>query len=334
MKRIHEKRDVLKQSISFRWLNYLLIFSLVLSAAGSGYRENEDENVFVRYYNYKKETDSAHDYTNMCVEMINKMACNTESAIVDTEELLIEVSGAIVSGNTAEIFLRVTAKQLDSVLKDNGNQHLCNYRFGDETAMLSMFTLANNFEVLSHAYYYSDVVNELRDNQFYLYYKIVAPNLSKMETLTIPLQDFGSYSSGTLTFEPLYSGCWQIEVPFSPAQKTNIILQPNKQISIGGLDFFVDELQFTPLACTIHLTYSGDSSVDDENNIDIGCATDDIRDTCSIVLADGVHLDSAKLDFFSGNIENQYFLVLSFWGPIAVDKIESLQMLGVGYSLK
>ena len=201
MKRIHEKRDVLKQSISFRWLNYLLIFSLVLSAAGSGHRENEDENVFVRYYNYKKETDSAHDYTNMCVEMINKMACNTEIAIVDTEELLIEVSGAIVSGNTAEIFLRVTAKQLDSVLKDNGNQHLCNYRFGDETAMLSMFTLANNFEVLSHVYYYSDVVNELRDNQFYLYYKIVAPNLSKMETLTIPLQDFGSYSSGTLTFE-------------------------------------------------------------------------------------------------------------------------------------
>lgn len=65
MKRIHEKRDVLKQSISFRWLNYLLIFSLVLSAAGSGHRENEDENVFVRYYNYKKETDSAHDYTNM-----------------------------------------------------------------------------------------------------------------------------------------------------------------------------------------------------------------------------------------------------------------------------
>ena len=75
----------------------------------------------------------------MDLAVLDGMASGTAGTAVDTEELSIAVQGALISGNTAEIILRVTAKKLDSVLYDNGIETLNNYRFGDESAMLPGF---------------------------------------------------------------------------------------------------------------------------------------------------------------------------------------------------
>ena len=122
--------------------------------------------VFRLYYLQKAEKDVLHDYSHMQLDELENMASSSQGIAVDTEELAIEVVGAIVSGNTAEIVLRVTAKRLDSVLRENGS----NYCFMDYVTILINSLPGGGWEVMTPALSYNDAVASLAPNQFELHY--------------------------------------------------------------------------------------------------------------------------------------------------------------------
>ena len=139
-----------------------------------------------QYYERRSETDTAHDYSHMSLETLGAMDAGTLTNAVDTEELRIELTGAVRCGSRVELVLRVTAKKLDTVLFDGGIPK--NYRFGYESFLLP--PEVNRFDAVDVAYTYSDENGALAPNQFELHYWLLqypgAP-----DTFTLTLKDLG-----------------------------------------------------------------------------------------------------------------------------------------------
>ena len=264
-------------------------------------------------------------------EILDAMASVTVGPVVDTEELTVEVAGAIVSGNTAEIVLLVTAKQLDSVLYDNGTAYLPNYRFGDETAMLGITTLGRRFLDISHRYTYCDTDETLSPNQFTLHYWIRVPEPFENGTFRIPLTDFGFYSPGGAPFVPLYQETWQVDIDFSPDPTTAKRIAPEQEVMLGGYRFILSDAQFTPLAFTLRLKCAEDEAAVTAGYDGIFGALSQEGYNCSLRLKDGTVLEGSTLTPFGGGAR-EYPLELT-WGmafraPLDTDAVESLSAFG------
>jgi hypothetical protein len=328
-------------------LLYIFILSFLLSAAGcsraAGAKAAEPEtaesfvtDAFRRFYSQKAETDTEHDFSHMDLTVLDGMASSTKGTAVDTEELTIDVAEAIVSGNTAEVILRVTAKQLDSVLYDNGTQTLNNYRFGDEAGMLGIVTLGRRFIDLGHAYSYCDTDNTLAPNQFDLHYWIKTTEPFEQDVLSIPLKDFGYYKSPAL-FHPVYSGDWIVNIALDPVEDNSKMISVGKEIMVGGYRFAIDSIQVTPLACTVQMSCAEDETTTSERMAEIVNACIDGRESVALTLADGTVLDSRQLSV-GGTCYQEYPLfspwTLSFYCPVAVEDVVSLSFFGTDFSLR
>ena len=304
-------------------------------AAAEAAPEKAAAAAFKQYYTYKAETDTDHDHSHMDLSVLNGIASSTAGTAVDTEELSIVVMGALVSGNTTEIILRVTAKKLDSVLYDNGSETLKNYRFGDEAAMLGSITLERQYLEIGFAYSYCDTDPSLAANQFDLHYWIKTPSPLKKGTFSIPLTDFGYYSGGRLV--PLYKGTWTIDIAFDPAADSSRMLRPGTEITVSGCRFTIESIQITPLACTIRLACAEDEATTAEHMADIINVCSGGRDALALILEDGTVLDSSLISI--GGIWSQEYPVYTIWvlsynSPIAVESIAAVSLYGNDHSLK
>ena len=315
---------------------YLLIFAVLLLTAGCSGTETAAEApperagaaAFKAYYTRKAETDTARDYSRMDLSVLDGMASGTAGTAVDTEELSVNLMGAVVSGNTAEILLRATAKKLDTVLYDNGLETLKNYRFGDETAMLGMISLGRQFYTIDFVYTYSDTDSSLASNQFDLYYRIITPGPFEQDVLTVPLTDFGCYSSYT-TFETLYEGNWNIQIPLDAAADESRMISVGKELTAGDYRFTVESVQITPLACTVRTVCAEDEATTAGHMAEIIDACAGGRDAIALMLADGTVLDGSRIDIGS-SVTQEYPLeatwILSFFCPMDVKDIRSVSV--------
>ena len=324
----------------------IVILAILFSAAGcsggktaaetSSAEDNVRTDAVSRYYAKKAETDSTHDYSHMDLRVLDGIASSSVGTAVDTEELSIDVAGAIFSGNTAEIILRVTAKKLDTVLYDNGIEALSNYRFGDETAMLGMVSLGRQFYTIHHIYTYSDTDDTLAPNQFYLHYRIITPEPIDQDMLSIPLSDFGCYSSGGAGFEALYKGNWDINIAIDPVNDDSRVITVGKEITVGDYRFSIETIQITPLACTVQTVCTEDETTTTEHMAEIINACSGGRETIALTLSDGTVLDSSQLDI-GGRWSQEYPFyspwTLSYYCPTAVKDVVSVSLFGSDCSL-
>lgn len=310
--------------------------------------------VFRRYYQQIVEDSGGVNVSHVDLDVLDAMACSTVGTAVDTDELTIEVAGAIVSGNTAEIVLRVTAKELDSVWsvdESTGRKQYC--QFGDETALLGMFTLNRSWYDLSRAYYYSDTNDALAPNQLEIRYRIITPEPFAAQAYTvpywvevpedaepkpfiIPLSDFGWYERGRLV--PLYKGekenesDWNIEIALDPVSETGKHLPLESEITVGDYRFQMDDVQLTPLACTIRFECLEDEGVVDEHSDEIFDAFVNtfVREPQNTAL---IHADGTRMstDCYGGGGGRSYYLILDHYVPTSVDGIAALSVLGQIY---
>ena len=325
------------------------------AAPKQGLAGSDGTEVFRRYYSQRAAADTAHDYSRMDLDMLDAMSTGSSTVAVDTEELTIETAGAVVSGNTAEIILRVTAKQLDSVLRDNGGPGILNnYRFGEETAMLGSFTLNREYYYLSFNYIYPDTEETLASNQFLIHYWIVGqrsfgsesfqipywiedPEIRERHPFIIPLTDFGYYENGMLV--PLYQGVWDVEVPFRPAVETARAVPVGTEILPGDLQAALENVEITPLSCTVHLRIAGEEEFisdhwDEINNAFIGAFLE-TRENIALTFSDGSVWNSAQLfDMIGAGNGAEKGICLLFPCPIQTEEIAALSLFGQEMSLR
>jgi|GEM_PF-998241 len=308
----------------------LIIIGLTCTVAATAYTLSGGD-FFKQFFAAKANSDTKNDYSYMNTGQLNDMASSTVGTVVDTDELTIDVMGVIVSGNTAEIMLRVTAKQLDSVLYDTGIEPLENYRFHDDTSG----SLFNDFEMGSIGYYYSDKDKNLAPNQFEILYTLIGSGDFEKGQYTIELTDFGYFDfSREDQFMPLYSGSWQFNVAFDPTSDASKSIFVDKGIMVGDYGFTLGSVNITPLACTIRLSCNEDEAYLDEHIKEIFKAFSDGSKDCSLTLADGTTLSSWQFEATPSGGAEGFTLILAFNGPITVDDVVSLSLFGTTeYSL-
>lgn len=268
-----------------------------------------------RYYERRAAADAEHDYSLMSLETLDAMSTGTATA-VDTDELRIELTGAVRSGESAEIVLRCTAKKLDTVLRDGGTPK--NYRFGDETAQLMM---SGSFDTVSFVYTFSDEDNTLAPNQFDLHYWLVQyPSIP--DSLTLTLTNFGYYDA---QFTPVLEGSWTVDVTFNADEKSVRTADVQQEIAADGVSFLVERVQISPFACTVLVSPQGESG--DAYPVFVNGVQE-----CTLTLTDGTVLDSRSFHAeFSQQDDFRCFL--TFFAPIAAEDIASLTLFGIEVSL-
>lgn len=268
-----------------------------------------------QYYERRAAADAEHDYSLMSLETLDAMSTGTATA-VDTDELRIELTGAVRSGESAEIVLRCTAKKLDTVLRDGGTPK--NYRFGDETIPL---TMSGSFDAVSFAYTFSDEDDTLAPNQFDLHYWLVQyPSIP--DSLTLTLTNFGYYDA---QFTPVLEGSWTVDVTFNADEKSVRTADVQQEIAADGVSFLVERVQISPFACTVLVSPQGESG--DAYPVFVNGVQE-----CTLTLTDGTVLDSRSFHAeFSQQDDFRCFL--TFFAPIAAEDIASLTLFGTEVSL-
>jgi hypothetical protein len=240
----------------------VLVFVIIFSTSALAVSLNGGDFFRQLFTNQGESSGGANDY--MDVEQLSAIAGTTIGTVVDTDELKIEVMDVISSGNMAMVMLRVTAKELQSVLFDTGYETLMNYRFESEVDG----SLLKNMEQTSIRYYYSDDDPALANNQFGILYTIINHHVFEAGTYSIMLNDFGYYvSDGTsLVLEPLYKGKWEFEVELTDGSEYSRTVLLRQPVTAGGWDFMLEDIRITPMSCTIICSYDSD---DDNFSTDI-----------------------------------------------------------------
>lgn len=316
-----------------RFLCALICLCLLSGCGGKPEAAERPGAAYFQTYYKDKETPARLD-----PEELQKMASSTHGSIVDTEELTIEVEGALFCGNTVEIALRVTAKELDSVLDDKGVR----YKFGDESAMLMIDTLARNCYALDLSSSYCDTDESLAPNQFLLHYRFNTRVPLEMETLTVPLQDFGHFNE-RWRFVPLYEGDWQVPIAVDPAADLSRHLTPQTELTAGDYRFTVEDIRLTPLSCFVRLHFQGDDAFLEENAEEIAQLLADGCETLALLFADGEALtpgmaalagSAEDMMAWQGDLHDEYYIGFCTDAPTDMEKMASLKLFGTEISLQ
>jgi hypothetical protein len=285
---------------------------------------------FAQFYTNTANSDKANEYNYMDIEQLEDMSSSTIGTVIDTDVITIEVLGVVMSGNTADVMIKVTAKELDSVLYDNGVPPLMNYRF--ENVDTSLFR--NSSEMMSERYYYSDDDKSLATNQLIILYSFISTDTFDDEVYTMELDQFGYYSKD-VHYVCVYDEAWKFDIKFDAKADKYKEVFVNKPYAIDDLDINFNSIKITPLACVL----SFESNIDDLNSNEHSIFSDEISELI-INLKDGTKLDKENFTYTSTAAEVErggevlYVATLDFTVPINVDDVTSITVFGNEYTLE
>jgi hypothetical protein len=312
----------------------VLIIALLTGAAYAAYSLSGGE-YFRQLFSRVAAGDAAVNYGYMNTDQLDVMSSSTVGRVVDTDELSVDVLGVIVSGNTAQFDVLVTAKKLDTVLYDTGIVQKMNYRFHEDW---DIFLYEDGVKkdprgsAGSIQHIYSDKDKSLAPNQFIIRYTYISEEQLKGKTYIMTFKDFGYFDFDEPDqFVELYEGEWPFTIAFDPAGDTSKTVMPGRHLSAGEYSFTVDSVSITPLAITVK--FSNDEEyydMYDHRWSDVVTALSRKVSDLTVKLADGTVLDSTQFDINGpGGGEPGHELYVEFKVPISVDQVVSVTLGGV-----
>lgn len=283
------------------------------------------------FINKAKTMNNAYDYMN--VDQLRPIAGTTIGTVLDSDEFKIEVMDIISSGNMAMVMLRVTAKELESVLLDTGYETLMNYRFGSDMDG----SLFEDMNQVSIRYYYSDDHPDLAKNEFEILYTIANYHIFKAGSYSIKLKDFGYYVSNgiALVLEPLHKGKWEFKVELADGNEYSHTALIQKPVTVVGYNFIFEDIQMTPMSSTIVFSY-----VSNDESSAIFKAFSSNVESLNITLTDGTILTEDDFSYSissgsdgAGNPISAIVVNLSFNIPITTESIREFSIFGETFSI-
>ena len=288
---------------------------------------------FFRQMFINKAETTKNEYGYMNVDQLRFIAGTTIGTVVDTDELKIEVVDMISSGNMAMVMLRVTAKELESVLLDTGYETLMNYRFGSDIDG----SLFKDMDQTSIRYYYSDDDQTLAKNQFEILYTIVNNHIFKAGAYSVRLKDFGYYiSNGTsLVLEPLHKGKWEFQVELADGNEYSHTALLQKPVTAGRYNFILEDIRITPMSSTIVFSYDSN----DESSAIFKAFSSNVENL-NITLADGTILTKDDFSYSissgsdgAGNPTSAIVMNLTFSLPITTKSVREFSIFNETFSI-
>ncbi len=334
-KRENEKRNASK-CLSSKWLKVAAIACLLL-VLGGGVTVAADKLLgtdFFRIFSLNQKSHNTDDQVYMGLDQYEELSSSTFGTVVDTDELAIEVLGAVSSGNAATVILRVTAKQLDTVLINNGILPQGNYCFNDVTNG----SLFEDYQDASYRYYYSLEDEDLKPNQFNLLFTVIKKEAITGKEYTIDLRSFGYFSEGR--FATLYNNSWDISINFDTQVDYTKTAYLDKTIFLANQYVTIKQMSITPFSCIIEI--EGKIQEDTEFK-SILRKLDELNDELTISFHNNAILDQRAFTHYvigdradkDGNINQEgmayYHLTIMFDRPILVHNIDAVHFHGEKY---
>lgn len=284
---------------------------------------------FIQLFTNKAESSGGvYDYMN--VEQLSAISGTTIGTVIETNEIKIEVMDVISSGNMAMVMLRITAKELQSVLFDTGYETLMNYRFAEIDG-----SLLKNMEQTNVRYYYSDDDPTLADNQFEILYTIINHNDFEAGTYSIILENFGYYvSNGTsLLMKPLYKGKWKFELELTDGSKYSRTFLIRKPVAINEYNFMLENIKITPMSSTIVFSYN-------LHNKDVFEVFSSEVGSISVTLSNGTILTEEDFSYVimsgkdgEGKSVSAFVINISYDLPISAEFVKEFYIFGETFSI-
>lgn len=242
--------------------------------------------------------------------------------ILETDELRVELLDAVSGGYMSMTALRVTCKQLDTVMElDAEGNSLWQVMFSDIDG-----TMTENAHMYGTSCRYpgDELGLDLKPNQFYLIVSANSTETILAGTYTLELHDLVK-SGMDVKDTVLCAGDWTLSIPLEDGAKYARTVPCGKTYAVGGIEYVLSEIQYSPLA--MNLYFSADSR-EGESSRGFGRSFTDY----SVTLKNGRVLGS---DWFCCGIGSgsdtdgvRARVTLEFNAPLNVDEIASVQFCG------
>ncbi len=283
----------------------------------------------------KKAEKNPAEHTAMDVSQLSEIAGTTLGTAIDTDELRIDVVDIISTGSDAMVALRITAKQMDSVLYNNGIEPLKNYRFNSEDG-----NLFQNMESRTVGYIYSDMDTALADNQFYLLLTVRSLNGFENGPYNLVLDAFGYFDpdtavGGGISITTVYEGPWTIKLDLSGDTEHSRIMYIGQSVDIGDYTYDIKDIYLTPFSCMVVISYEDATEDSQKRFTQIVDAAEDI----AVLSSGGTPIATGEIGVSSGVDDNDwpdssYHITFYFDVPINVEDIVSVHVFRVDYDVK
>jgi hypothetical protein len=339
MKREKEEMNTVKSLLSKGFRIAAVACLLVILAGTVTVAANKLTGAdFFHMFYPEESSQNADNQVYMGLDQYREISSSTVGTVVDTDEIIIEVLGAVATGNVSSVMLRITAKQLDTVLINNGILLQGNYCFNDSTGG----SLFKDFEDASYRYYYSVEEEDLQPNQFDILYTVIKKETVTEKQYTIEFNNFGYFSKNN-GFVTLYNNKWDILIDFDTEADYTKTINLDKEILIDNKYVTVNQISVTPFSCSIDIQ---GRILEDSDIVKILHELDELNDELTIQFNDTIIIDKNSFTHSAmggradkdGTINQEgivyYHSTIMFNKPILVNNIEAIVFHGEKHNLK
>ncbi len=285
---------------------------------------------FFRCY-FAEKAGSGKGQNYMDVDQLASIASSSIGTVVDTNELRIDIMDVLKSGNMMTMGIKVTAKQLDSVLYKTDFPTLQNYRFNDVIGG-DMF---EHMYCASVQYIYSDSQPSLADNQLIILCILKSYDDILSGSYSVQFSKFGYFTMNTPQFYSLYDQTWEFQINMDNISDHSKNRYFHQKVQEGEYQFYLENIQITPLTCMINYKYE-----ESESKGQFEAFSKGVEDT-QILLKDGTVLskDDFSLSWGSGsdgegNYAPIYIVDITFEVPVNIEEIQSVETFRTAFEMK
>lgn len=313
----------------------LIVISCILLGGSTVLAYNLSGGDFFKEFFLQKAVQNIKEQNYMDVTQLNSIASTTIGTVTNDDRIKIDVMDIITSGSTSKIMLRVTAKQLDSVVCNTGISVLENYRFHTENEG----TLFQSLVQGQAEYIYSDKDSSLAPNQFEILYTVVSADSFHMGNYTLQLNQFGYYKTDSrskkVMFQPIYDTLWNIHIKFDNKNDTSKTKMVAANAVSNDYMFTIEGYHLTPFACSVYCSYLPET----DHLKKLFKAFDLGVNNANIILKNGTVLTKEDFDISWSSCSNSnghklpmLELVITFHVPVNIDEINSIQMFDTEFN--
>ena len=291
-------------------------------------------NFFYQFYlDRRREPPKSQVY--LAPEQYKEISSRSVGKVVDSDELKIEVLGAVATGNVGSVMLRFTVKNAENVLKEKGIYTEGRFGFNEESGG----TLFQDAQGGSIGYHYIPLNGNSGEVQFEILYTVIGKEKMTGKQYSIELAGLAFHTQEKI--KGIYKKKWKIDIDFDKEVDYTKTILLDQDILLGNKYVTLTKIELTPYSCI----FSFEKRTTKDSDLDIVMEELEKKSDKAIIYFPEASIDKkafsysisgGRADEF-GNLEPDVIYCkasLFFKEPIMVDNVKNIKFNGKRYYLK
>ncbi|WOO34740.1 hypothetical protein R2R35_13110 [Anaerocolumna sp. AGMB13020] len=325
----HKQKKKLRLSFAAACLVLLLISGATVTA-----NQLTGTNFFYQFYlDRRREIPRSQVYLGP--EQYKEISSRSVGKTADSDELKIEVMGAVATGNVASVMLRFTVKNAENVLKEKGIYTEGRFGFQDESGG----TLFQEAQGGSIGYQYLPLKGNSGELQFEIIYTVIGKEKIAGKQHSIELAGLQYYTQEKI--KGVYKKKWKIDIDFDKEVDYTRTILLNQEVLLGKKYVTLTKIELTPYSCI----FSFEKRTTKASDLDIVMEELEKKSDKAVIYFPEASIDKKAFSYSVGggraddfgNLEPDVIYCkasLFFKEPIMVDNVKNIKFNGKRYYLK